>query len=149
MPQLDFATFYSQIFWLFVIFSALYLFITFFFIPQVLGVVRMRAHKIKDILGEAEGLSIAIKECQVQIMHGERGYKQKIRDIKAAAQSRAYALLDKDKAVTAAKLKKMQLDNDKILLRASRDLQGEVDFIVENISEQVALRIKKFYNDGV
>nr|WCH57721.1 ATP synthase F0 subunit 8 [Hypnea musciformis] len=53
MPQLDRIIIFSQIFWLFIIFSALYIILTHFFLPLFLKSIKLR----KQIV-EANGLEI-------------------------------------------------------------------------------------------
>lgn len=56
MPQLDPAVFIPQIFWLFVIFSALYGFIAYSAGPKIAEVLKNRQAKISDDLTEASAL---------------------------------------------------------------------------------------------
>jgi F-type H+-transporting ATPase subunit b len=53
MPQLDLAVFIPQIFWLFVIFAALYCFIAYSAGPKIAEVLKNRQTKISDDLAEA------------------------------------------------------------------------------------------------
>ncbi len=59
MPQLDVNTFPSQIFWLVLCFSILYIAISFWFVPKIESIQSVRARQIKRHIGKA-------KTCQEQ-----------------------------------------------------------------------------------
>lgn len=48
LPQFDFTTYSSQIFWLFLCFAVLFLFIKYYFLPAIQGVLDVRDTKISD-----------------------------------------------------------------------------------------------------
>lgn len=54
MPQLDFSTYASQIFWLFLTFSLLYVLMSRFALPQVRNVLETRQSRIADDIAKAE-----------------------------------------------------------------------------------------------
>ncbi|RZI45390.1 hypothetical protein EDM53_05390 [Rickettsiales endosymbiont of Peranema trichophorum] len=54
MPQLDVLTYPSQIFWLLVTFSVLYLFTSFYFMPVISSITKLRASKVTKDLVTAE-----------------------------------------------------------------------------------------------
>jgi F-type H+-transporting ATPase subunit b len=62
MPQFDFATFPSQIFWLIVCFGALYFLLTRTALPKIGAVLEARQRKIDDDLERATELEMQAKE---------------------------------------------------------------------------------------
>ena len=62
MPQMDIATFPTQIFWLFVIFAAIYLFISFSAAPKIAETLENRQNRIESDLTEAGKLQAKADE---------------------------------------------------------------------------------------
>ena len=56
MPQLDFSTYFSQIFWLVVVFAPLFLAVRFWVVPRMSGLAARRESDLADTLGRAERL---------------------------------------------------------------------------------------------
>nr|WCH57697.1 ATP synthase F0 subunit 8 [Hypnea cryptica] len=73
MPQLDHVIIFSQIFWLFIIFSALYIILTHFFLPLFLKSIKLRKQIVEVNSIEVSQLSQKIRAQQVLI-------KQKLLD---------------------------------------------------------------------
>jgi len=67
MPQLNPEFYISQIFWLAVIFTFLYCFVAFFFVPRIGTVVDKREKSVKDLLSESESIVIQQKEIKDKI----------------------------------------------------------------------------------
>jgi F-type H+-transporting ATPase subunit b len=65
MPQFDFATFPSQIFWLLICFAALYFLLARTAIPKIGAVLEARQRKIDDDLERATELELQAKEALV------------------------------------------------------------------------------------
>nr|WCH57817.1 ATP synthase F0 subunit 8 [Hypnea spinella] len=66
MPQLDRVIIFSQIFWLFLIFSALYIVLTHFFLPLFLKSVKFRKQIIEH--NSLEVLSLNAKALEKQVL---------------------------------------------------------------------------------
>ena len=62
LPQMDISTFPSQIFWLVVTFSILYIFMWKFVIPNLRITIEERKDKISDDINEAEKLKSEAEE---------------------------------------------------------------------------------------
>lgn len=65
MPQLDPAVFIPQIFWLFVIFAALYFYMAYSAAPKISNVLKRRQDTISDDLAEAEILQAKAEEARL------------------------------------------------------------------------------------
>lgn len=57
MPQLDFSTFYSQIFWLCISFFSMLLIMAKFITPRIAEMINLRKDKIDDYLSSAEAIN--------------------------------------------------------------------------------------------
>ena len=61
MPQFNAKSFNSQLFWLVITFSTLYLIITYFILPRIRENIRLRKNKIANDLERAEDIKIEIE----------------------------------------------------------------------------------------
>lgn len=62
MPQFDINTYYSQIFWLIVTFSLLYIFVYKFIVPKIERVLNNRQSNIQDNIAKADELAFEIEK---------------------------------------------------------------------------------------
>ena len=58
MPQFDISSFPVQIFWLFILLTTLYVFITYRFLPNTLFVIKLRAFSKKESNKYKQAISI-------------------------------------------------------------------------------------------
>jgi F-type H+-transporting ATPase subunit b len=61
MPQLDTAFYVTQVFWLIISFSFLYLFVKYWFLPKIRDGLAVRESKITNLINEAEELKVQIQ----------------------------------------------------------------------------------------
>ena len=66
MPQFNAKSFNSQLFWLIITFTALYLIITYLILPRVRENIRLRKNKIANDLERAENIKIEIEKMVTQ-----------------------------------------------------------------------------------
>lgn len=100
MPQLDFDTFSSQIFWLVVTFAALYALLARSVLPRIHDVLENRQNKITHDIDRAEQLRNEAEEAR-------EVYERALKESRAKAQaliSESAALMDKSSAVRHAEL---------------------------------------------
>ncbi len=100
MPQLDFTTFPSQIFWLLVALTALYFILTKLALPRIVGAIEERHDAIEDDLDRAG-------EFRRRAEQAEAAYDKALAEAKAKAQeianqTRAEAKAELDKAIAKA-----------------------------------------------
>ncbi|MGF1659297.1 MAG: F0F1 ATP synthase subunit B' [Rubrimonas sp.] len=100
MPQLDFNTFPSQIFWLLVALVALYYILSKVALPRIAGVIEERHDAIEDDLDRAG-------ELKRRAADAERAYEAALAEARArageiAAKARAEIQADVDKAIAKA-----------------------------------------------
>ncbi len=100
MPQLDFATFPNQIFWLVVALIVIYLILSRVALPRIGGIIADRQGKITNDIAAAEELKAKAEEA-------EKAYNQALIDArteagKIVAEARAEIQKDLDKATAKA-----------------------------------------------
>ena len=100
MPQLDFATFPNQIFWLLVALVAIYLILSRVGLPRVATILAERQGTITNDIAKAEDL-------RRQAIEAEEAYNRALAEARAeaqriAAEARAEIQADLDKAIAAA-----------------------------------------------
>lgn len=62
MPQFDINTYYSQIFWLIITFSLLYIFVCKFIVPNIERVLNNRQSNIQDNIVKADALALEVEK---------------------------------------------------------------------------------------
>lgn len=108
MPQLDASTFATQLFWLFVTFTLLYLVVWKVILPRISGVLQERQERIDDDLEKAEKLKsdaeAVLHAYEKTIAEGRSSAQAIIREetdkLAAEAADRQSALTEKLKAQT-------------------------------------------------
>ncbi len=81
MPQLDFTTYASQIFWLFVSFSVLYFIMAKFALPRVGDILHSRFSKISSDIAKAEQLKQEAESAKADFTSSLTLAKEKARDL--------------------------------------------------------------------
>jgi F-type H+-transporting ATPase subunit b len=104
LPQLDFATWPSQLFWLALTFGVLYWLMAGRFLPAIGGAIEERRDRIADDLDQAS-------EFKRQAEEAETAYNQALADAKAKAQS----IAADTRAEVDAEIAEMQKETDEKL----------------------------------
>lgn len=126
MPQLDFSTWSSQIFWLAVSLVALYLILKNIALPRIAGAIEERSDTIADDLDRASGY-------RRQAAEAEAAYEKALADARAKAQAIAQAAKDavrKDYEAAVAKA------DERIAARAAEG-QARIEAIGASAAEAV------------
>lgn len=117
MPQLDFATFPNQIFWLVIALVAIYLILSKVALPRIAAVLAERSGTITNDLAQAE-------ELKQKAAEAEKAYEKKLADARSEAQ----------KIVAAAKAE-MQADLNAEIEKADARIAGKLEESEARISE--------------
>jgi len=80
LPQLDLSTWFNQIFWLVLVFAALYFVLATFILPRLREGISERSDRISDDLDQASNM-------QRQAEEAEKAYNQSLADARAKAMS--------------------------------------------------------------
>jgi F-type H+-transporting ATPase subunit b len=128
MPQLDPKYWASQTFWLILIFSALYISISNFFLPKIKDSLNDRENKIKDDLDEAKNLKeLADKKREEYLLIMENA-KSEIVKIIVDSKSKLDLDIQKKKEIT-----------DKEIETELRQAQTEIENLKQNSIKDIAL----------
>jgi F-type H+-transporting ATPase subunit b len=95
MPQLDFTTFPSQIFWLLVALVALYFILSKLALPRVVGAIEERHDAIEDDLDRAADFKRRAEKAEAALNKATADAKARAQEIAAAARAEVQAELDK------------------------------------------------------
>ena len=120
LPQLDFTTFPSQLFWLFVSFFALYCIIRFVFFPNISSIFRKRSLIEEGNLAKSSKIDKKFRD-QLALREHKIGLaKSKAKEIRSAA---------KDKVLS------MKREFEKEVSRRVAELKMEADVNISNFSK--------------
>ncbi len=115
MPQLNPESFSSQIFWLVIFFSILFVFVHYLFLPKINSVRSLRKNTIETYYNETKNLNVEIEKLVEKINHDS----EKNRDF---CEKEIKAALDKSKNKISQELKKMDKEFDKKKIQLSEEL---------------------------
>ncbi len=115
MPQLDFSTYLSQVFWLAVTFGALYLLVVRMALPAIGGAIEDRRSRIADDLDTADRLK---KEAEEAL----KAYEDAIADARARAQK----IVQDQKAKITAELEAERMKVEAELAARIADAESKV-----------------------
>lgn len=144
MPQFDVSTFYSQIFWLSLVFSFLYIVVLHFISPVTEQIFEKRKIVISSMVLEAEQLAVSTetlkKEYDISHQH-ILNEAEKIRKDSLDNLSNSFA--DKNKNLLAELDKKRETSSNEIELELKDFVQDQsqscidlADFIIQNITNK-------------
>jgi F-type H+-transporting ATPase subunit b len=144
MPQFDVSTFYSQIFWLSLVFSFLYIVVLHFISPVTEQIFEKRKIVISSMVLEAEQLAVSTetlkKEYNISHQH-ILNEAEKIRKDSLDNLSNSFA--DKNKNLLAELDKKRETSSNEIELELKDFVQDQsqscidlADFIIQNITNK-------------
>ena len=137
MPQLNPASFDSQIFWLIIIFSLLFLLVNYIFLPKISGIKRTRENLISYNLNLAEENNLKVKkindEISILIHKSEieseklikRSYESNMKNLNAEVQKLIKQLDQKEKALFLdIQIKEQDIKNN--IYKYSKDLAEQI-----------------------
>ena len=141
MPQLDPTYWASQVFWLVLIFTTLYLILSNLFIPDIKNSIDNRENKIKDDLDEAQELKNSAEEKLKE-------YEQSIEDAKKDVQKIIFESKNKLNLEIQSKKKEfekeieIEIENaEKEIVNLKKDSLKNISTISEEITSKVIEQI--------
>jgi len=141
MPQLDPTSFLSQLFWLLIVFSLMYIIIAKSALPQIGRVLQNRKEKISsdlerasDLKGEAETLE---EECHDTLQEAREAASKSI----LAAQTKVDARLAEERVKLDKKLQKQSADAEKKLAAARTQALDEVSLVSQDLSQDIVKKL--------
>src|SRR5688572_14060412 len=137
MPQLDFATYTGQLFWLAVSFVVLYLLVSRIILPSIADVVEVRAKHIADDLNKAESLKDQAEDADKKAAKILAESSNKARGSIAESAAKAKTKIEAKRAELAGKL-------DQKIKKAESDIakiEKESADVIEKLSGELAAEI--------
>ena len=141
MPQLNPESFSSQIFWLFISFSILFLIIHFFLIPKLKKVRKKREETVDDYLSQTKKLNQQIDNIITQI-------DQELNNAKNSFNRKIKEELDKNKIIFENEVGLIEKDfekkKDKLnseLLKSKNEIRNKIPKICMDLSSHLFQKI--------
>lgn len=137
MPQLELHFFATQIFWLALVFTFIYIFMAWYFIPRIAKIVTNRQAKVEHNLSAAEFLLSEQKSIRTQVHKLLEEARVKALEVKHAAFKTSEADLNKFIAQTEKELVKRTAKEEERLARYKIQLQQEIEQVIDGISREI------------
>ena len=106
LPQLDYSTWFNQIFWLVLVFAALYFLLAMFILPRLREGISEREDRISDDLDQASHMQREAEEA-------EKAYNQSLADARAKAMNVAETTKQSVDAEIAAEIEAADANMDR------------------------------------
>ena len=158
MPQFNAKSFNSQLFWLIVTFTALYLTITYFILPRIRENIRLRKNKIANDLERAESIkaeienmisqsNIKLEEAKIQaqkmikesVLRSNKDYDNQINSIKKQITSMQ---IKAEKKITEYK-KNLEKDIEKSAISLCAVILSKLNY-KNSTAEEIQEKLSKF-----
>jgi len=148
LPQMDISTFPSQIFWLVVTFSILYMFMWKFVIPKLRITIEERRDKISNDINEAEKLKSESEEILNKYESKMSSSNQDAQKIIAEARGQSDEYIDKVKKENEAKIAAMIEESNMRIAEQEKKSRSEIEkATLETIKSISAKFIDKMPSD--
>ena len=148
LPQMDISTFPSQIFWLVVTFSILYIFMWKFVIPKLRIIIEERRDKISNDVNEAEKLKSEAEEILNKYESEISSSNQDAQKIITEARNQSDEYIDKVKKENEAKITSMIEDSNMKIKEQEKKSKSEIEkATLETIKSISAKFIDKIPSD--
>ena len=151
MPQLDSKYWFSQSFWLILIFLFLYLSLSKFFIPKIKDNLDDREKKIKDNLDEAKELSELAEKKNLIYKNEISNAKKEVAKIISESKKQIDKNISKKKEQFEKELEKEINKAEKEILNLKKGSSKSINLIAEEISEKIIEEIagEKLNNSSI
>jgi F-type H+-transporting ATPase subunit b len=147
LPQLDYSTYSSQLFWLFVTFSILYISLSKYFIPNIANLIDRRKKYIINIEENVENENILIHELRTEQEKLIRDKNEEMSQIIKLANKKASDITAEGNEMINRNIKVL---NDETTAELKVAIDSQMDSLRASSSKIVDLLSKKFglnFND--
>lgn len=141
MPQLDFATYLSQAFWLIVCFCFLWAVLANFITPKIADIQEQRKRKIDDFIQKADKLN---KQAQKSLDK----YNKALNEAKNVAENQIEAgkselknYLDEAERKSAIKLGKKIADSELLVAKEKKETMQQIEIIAQDLSFDIVQKL--------
>jgi len=143
MPQLDFATFPGQLFWLSVAFVVLYMLVSRIMLPSIADVVEARSKHIADDIDKAETLKDQAEDAEHKAAKLMTESSEKARGLIAESTNKAKAKADVRRTELAEKLDQKIKKAEAEIAKIEQQSSDVVAQISAELSAEIANKILK------
>jgi F-type H+-transporting ATPase subunit b len=143
MPQLNTEFYISQLFWLFIIFTSMYIFVKTVFIPRISSVVDSRSKSIKKNILLAEGILEKNKHIKAEIQQILDKVRNEASSLKISTLKEVELYVAKTLYNAERDIQKRIAKNDEKLARYKVQLHSEVEQIAKSLSKEIYIQIFK------
>ena len=127
MPQFNAKSFNSQLFWLIITFTALYLIITYFILPRIRENIRLRKNKIANDLERAENIKAEIEnmisQSNIKLEEAKNKAQKSIKDSLLRSNKEYDNLIDSTKKQIADKQIKAERNIKEYKISLEKDIE--------------------------
>ncbi len=141
MPQLDFTTYASQIFWLFVTFGLLYWLVVKKVLPSVGGTIEHRRARIADDLDEARRLREASEKALAAYEDTMKGAREKAHGIVSEHKAKITAELEAERTRIEAELAAKIAEAEAKTREAKEKALKELDGVIGELAGEIVARV--------
>ena len=127
MPQFNAKSFNSQLFWLIITFTALYLIITYLILPRVRENIRLRKNKISNDIERAESIKLEIEnlisQSNIKLDEAKNQAKKIIKETVVRSDK------EYDNQINSIKkqIANMQIENDRKIAEYKKNLEKDIE----------------------
>lgn len=143
MPQLDFATYLGQIFWLAISFVVLYTLVARLILPSIASVVETRAKHIADDLDKAEGFKDQAEDADGKANKILAQSSEKARGLIAESSSKAKAKMEAKRQELAGKLDQKIKKAEAEIAKIEKESASVVEAVSKELANEIAQKILK------
>ena len=129
MPQLDLTTYFSQIFWLVVLFSALFVAMRWFVIPKMEGITTARRTKLADALRATEKL-------RTQAEQLENKYQTAMQQARKQAREEVRQQIEKAGEAATKKMEALEKELKASAAKSEKELEATATKILAELKNQ-------------
>ena len=144
MPQLNPETFLSQIFWLFLVFSLMYFFVSRFFVPRIGKVVEGRKDSIQQNISRADKLYNEQKQTSAEISELIEQARTDGGELKAKTSKDVEIFYNKEVSSIEKDISSKMVSEEQKLSRFKAKLEGQV----KALSNDIAIEVKSILLDA-
>ncbi|MBR1600675.1 MAG: hypothetical protein IJ677_03770 [Alphaproteobacteria bacterium] len=141
LPQLDLSTYVTQIFWMLLCFSLLWILMSVFITPKIADVMEQRKRKINEYIQKADKLNNQAKEAidkyNEMLLSAEKEAEREIETKRAELKS---YLHDAENNMSA-QLNKKIADNEFNLAKEKRNTLMQIENIAEDLAFEIVQKL--------
>lgn len=141
MPQLNFATFLSQAFWLLVSFCSLWAMLSYLVTPKIMQIIEERKRKIDDYIQKAEKLNRQAKVSLENYNNALAAANENAEKQWQNGKEELKAYISDSEKKLAAKLNKKIADNELSLAAEKKETMQQIERISQDLAYAVVQKL--------